>query len=497
MVAFADLSLSFLLGLSVLTAPVTSSASLNADYTGNVRRSTVCQQIASQISSSSKVYYFGSTQYMNDNYHWASSSSQNSECSFEPATAGDIGIALQILGQTRTPFGIKSGGHATNAGFSSTPGVQIAMYSFSDVVYNSAAQTATVGTGLLLDDVYVQLEKYGVTILGTKVTGIGIGGVFLGGGYSHLTNQYGLAIDSVTAFELVLPNGTVTNVDSTNSDLFFALRGGFNNFGIVTRVTVKTYPQGQVWGGLVTYSPGQWEAASSAITNFWANVNDPKASIYNTYNFADGVAQMSSVLFYDAPTCPKGIFDDFLNAPHIYQDVSTRSYLSLVQTLPLNITSGHRSVFHSAAMEKVTMPVLDMVINETMFWGAKLVSSSALMVSYEVDLYVPTIYTHVDSPTAYPPSRNQGYSFIEVYYSWQDSNYDATMFDAVDSSVQYMTQVLTDGGQDIANIPLYPNNAPPSATLEQMYGDNVPRLQAIKKAVDPNNVMGLTGGWKF
>jgi FAD/FMN-containing dehydrogenase len=77
---------------------------------------------------------------------------------------------------------IKSGGHAANAGFSSTPGVQIAMYSFSDVVYDSATQTATVGTGLLWDDVYVALEKYSVTVVGAKVTGIGIGGIALGGG---------------------------------------------------------------------------------------------------------------------------------------------------------------------------------------------------------------------------------------------------------------------------------------------------------------------------
>jgi hypothetical protein len=108
---------------------------------------------------------------------------------------------LRILGQTQTPFGvssnifglhcmliilivakIKSGGHAANAGFSSTPGVQIAMYSFSDVVYDSVAQTATVGTGLLWDDVYVALEKYSVTVVGAKVTGIGIGGIALGGG---------------------------------------------------------------------------------------------------------------------------------------------------------------------------------------------------------------------------------------------------------------------------------------------------------------------------
>lgn len=495
MVAFADLSFSFLFGLSGLALVVASSGFFDA---GNVLRSTVCEQIATAVSSSSVVYYTGSNQYTKGNYHWSASSTQASECSFEPATAEDVGIALQILGQTHTPFGIKSGGHAANAGFSSTSGVQIAMYSFSDVVYDSDAQTATIGTGLLWDDVYLALEQYSVTVVGAKVTGIGVGGIALGGGYSYLTNQYGLAFDNVVAFELVLPNGTVTDItSSTNSDLFFALRGGFNNFGIVTRVTVKTYPQSQVWGGRVSYSLDQWEAAGLAIANFGANVSDPKASIYNTYNYISGVAEMSSILFYDAPTCPEGMFDEFLSAPHTEEDISTRSYISLIQSLPLNATSGLRSVFHWAAMEEITMPVLDMVVNETLFWGAELTNSSLRIVSYDVDIYLSTLYDHVDSPTAYPPSRSRGYSFIQVYYGWADSRYDDTIFDAVDASVQHMNQALTDLGQDVANVAVYPNNAPPDMALENMYGDNLPRLRAIKKAVDPDNVMGLAGGWKF
>jgi hypothetical protein len=108
MVTFTDLSLSFLFGLSVLTALVTSSGFLDA---GNVLQSTVCEQIATEVSPSSVVYYTGvyfqsspwwqqtqfstgSSQYTKDNYHWSASSSQASECSFEPATAEDVGIAV-------------------------------------------------------------------------------------------------------------------------------------------------------------------------------------------------------------------------------------------------------------------------------------------------------------------------------------------------------------------------------------------------------------------
>jgi FAD/FMN-containing dehydrogenase len=70
----------------------------------------------------------------------------------------------------------------------------------------------------------------------------------LAAGYSFLTNQYGLAIDNVVEFELVLPTGVVVHVsEKEHSDLFFGLRGGFNNLGVVTRFTVKTYPSSQIW----------------------------------------------------------------------------------------------------------------------------------------------------------------------------------------------------------------------------------------------------------
>jgi FAD/FMN-containing dehydrogenase len=69
------------------------------------------------------------------------------------------------------------------------------------------------------------LEPHGVSVVGARVTGIGVAGFILGGGYSWKTNQYGLAIDTVQAFELVLPDGNITTVTPTsNVDLFFGLR---------------------------------------------------------------------------------------------------------------------------------------------------------------------------------------------------------------------------------------------------------------------------------
>ena len=115
------------------------------------------------------------------------------------------------------------------------------MSRFSDVVYDSEVQTVTIGAGLVWDDVYAKLEPYGVNVAGARVSGVGVAGSTLGGGmfepgaqmknsilligYSWFTSQYGLTIDTVQGFELVMPNGTVANVTKTSSpDLFFALR---------------------------------------------------------------------------------------------------------------------------------------------------------------------------------------------------------------------------------------------------------------------------------
>ena len=77
---------------------------------------------------------------------------------------------------------MKSGGHATNPGFSSTPGVQISLSRFNTFKVNTEAQTVELGPSLTWDDVYERLDPYGVTVIGGRIPGVGVGGLTLGGG---------------------------------------------------------------------------------------------------------------------------------------------------------------------------------------------------------------------------------------------------------------------------------------------------------------------------
>jgi len=189
-----------------------------------------CTQIETAISSVSAVYYSPSAEYNANMMYWASSSSQLAACSVEPGSAQDVGVILGIIGATRTAFAVKGGGHASNPGFSSTKGVQIAMRRFNQVIVNKQAMLVEIGAGLKWDDVYQALDKTGLNVVGGRVSGVGVAGFTLGGGYSWKSDQYGLTIDTVESFELVRPNGQVQTVTSKDEDLFFALKGGFNNF---------------------------------------------------------------------------------------------------------------------------------------------------------------------------------------------------------------------------------------------------------------------------
>ncbi|KAJ7494855.1 FAD dependent oxidoreductase [Mycena galericulata] len=462
----------------------------------------VCAQIAANVSSASAVYYPTDLvgNYEADISHWASSSTQTAACSVEPGTAADVSIIIQLLGSTRTPFAVKGGGHSANPGFSSTTGVQIAMTRFSGVTYDAASSTATIGTGLIWDDVYTALAPLGVNVVGGRVSGVGVAGFSLGGGYSWKTNQFGLTVDTITEFELVTPAGAVVSVtNASDPDLFFGLKGGGNNFGIVTQFTLKTFPQGQVWGGLITYTVAEIPAVSAAVEAFAANVTDPKAAMIPTFNFLLGQPGISHVMFYDGPTPPAGIFDAFLAIPHLTEDVSTRSFLSLVQAAPSNATSGERGAFHTVSLLNYTATMVDAILNETNFWGARLAPSGASFISYDIEPFLPSLYTHDTTPSAWPPSRGPGYMPLNLYFAWApaDAAADATFHAALLQSAAHLTDVAIADGQVVADAPLYPNYALYDTPLERIYGDNVGRLQALREQVDPGDVMGLAGGFKF
>lgn len=109
------------------------------------------------------------------------------------------------------------------------------MKGFQSVTVSSDNAFVDIGGGIAWSDVYSKLDSSSVNVVGGRVPGPGIGGfVTGGGGYSWLTNQYGLTGDTVVSVEMVLPNGTITRAsEGENEELFWAVKGGGNRFGVI------------------------------------------------------------------------------------------------------------------------------------------------------------------------------------------------------------------------------------------------------------------------
>ncbi|KAF2968911.1 hypothetical protein GQX73_g4658 [Xylaria multiplex] len=193
-------------------------------------------------------------------------------CIIAPSTANDVAEIIRLINsQKRSQVAIRSGGHSPNSGFSNIDhGVTIDLRGLNQIEMHSRGNNiVSVGTGALWIDVYKTLSPLNRTAVGSRVASVGLGGFITGGGISFFSPQYGFSCDNVQNMQVVLANGTIINANSTsNSRLFRALKGGQNNFGIVTRFDLITYPQPKFWGGAILYPESADAAQLSAFTAF-------------------------------------------------------------------------------------------------------------------------------------------------------------------------------------------------------------------------------------
>jgi len=234
-----------------------------------------------------------------------------------------------------------------------------------------------------------------------------------------------------------------------------------------------------------------------ATANFAANNTDPKAAILTTYNSILGQLGIFQILFYDAPTPPTGIFDEFIAISSITRDVVTRSFSSFVQSVPGNATYGTRAIFNSISVTGYPFSLLQSIANETTFWGRNLLEYSAFFVSYDVEPFLPSIYTHNTTPSAYPPDRTRGLLPLNIYYAWLLPISDGVIQDTIRTSARTLQGIAINDDESEPSDVVYANYAIYDTPLVNLYGANLPRLREIKAAIDPGNVMGLASGFKL
>ncbi|KAH9955423.1 FAD-binding domain-containing protein [Russula dissimulans] len=451
---------------------------------------TRCKQIEMSLSSASQVFYPDSGEFLVDIAHWSNSSSQVSVCSVEPGTPNDVGV---IVALTRTPFAIKGGGHTLNPGFSSTSGVHISLARFNDIVIHNSSGTVEVGAGLTWLDVYANLVPKGINVVGGRDGGVGVGGYVVGGGYSWKTNQYGLSVDTVVEYELVFPNGQVTVVTENDTELWFALKG------IVTKITFKFHEQTDIWVATLVFAEDHINEAHVAFAKFLTQEHDHKGAQLAQHSYINGTLTFILTLFYDGPSPPEGLYDELLHLSTSSVSLFNGSFLDFTSTGVAFLPLHRKGYFGDVPVLRLTLPILEAFANETKFWGDRLITlDEGLVLIFTCEPYEPGFLNH-GGPSAYPPDRSAAYPALpqNLYFGWSNESANEYMLNGIRSSTDSLIASGIKDGQDVENAVRYGNYALFGTPLEVLYGENLPLLREIRKKYDPEDVMGLTDGWKI
>jgi FAD/FMN-containing dehydrogenase len=168
-------------------------------------------------------------------------------------TATDVQAAIRSARERNLPLSVRGGGHDF-AGRALCDGVVLDLSGMRSVMLDSNHLAVTIGGGARASDVTAMTDTHGVAAVAGSVGSVGMTGLTLGGGYGPLIGRCGLALDNVLDMQIVLADGRIVSANAEqNEDLFWALRGGGGNFGVVTAMRTRLHELPSVHSGMLVY----------------------------------------------------------------------------------------------------------------------------------------------------------------------------------------------------------------------------------------------------
>jgi FAD/FMN-containing dehydrogenase len=170
-----------------------------------------------------------------------------------PLDTADVVTAVRYAREADLPIAVRGGGHSVAGHCIGEGSLVVDLRLMRFVTVDADARTATCGGGALWEDLDPPCQRHGLATPGGTFGDTGVAGLTLGGGMGHLSPSYGLTLDNLLAATVVTADGTVVIASEDEPELFWALRGGGGNFGVVVDFTFRLYPVGIMLGGHLNY----------------------------------------------------------------------------------------------------------------------------------------------------------------------------------------------------------------------------------------------------
>lgn len=403
----------------------------------------------------------------------------------QPDSTDDVRRSVLFASQQGFPLSVRGGGHNVAGSAVCDGGLMLDFTGWNGVTVNAASRRAIAQPGVLLAGLDEATQAHGLaTPLGT-VSGTGIAGLTLGGGIGWLHGTLGLACDNLLSAEVVTADGELVQAsEKEHPDLFWALRGGSGNFGVVTSFTYALHPTGRVLAGGLVYTPEQTANALRAYGEFAADCPDALAMMAGLFTDTQGETILA------VSWCWSGVPAELDQAlaplrracPAAIEDMDLVDYCALQRSIDDRFPSGRQHYWKSTFLTQFTDDAIETMLHfaasrpgPTPLEGS---SSSRSSIALQ---HVHGVAAQVDPQATAFAHRHNHHDFM-ILSQWSESEdrdahiaWTRSFFAAMRPFTERAAYV-NDLGEDDGD------------RVREAFGVNYPRLTEVKARYDPENL---------
>ncbi len=388
----------------------------------------------------------------------------------------DVIQSVKFAKENSLVVSVRGGGHNVTGNAVCDSGIMIDLSLMRSVKVDAEKQIAEVQTGATWGDFDKATQQHGLASTGGLISTTGVAGLTLGGGVGWLVRKHGLCCDNLTGAEIVTADGSLLHVSTTeNPELFWGIRGGGGNFGIVTSMKFRLYKLGQITGGMIVHPQNNAKEVIQHYREFMKTAPDELTLYAGLLTSPDGFPIVAYVGCYSGEIEKA---EDVLKplrefGTPLADQFQPMTYTELQSMLDAPFPKGNRYYWKSGFIKELSDDAIDTIIE-----NASTVPSPLTAIILE--FYGGASAKEPEGGTAYP--HRQAEFDLVIISNWLNveedeknitwtRNFFASMEPHLSHRV-YMNALGVEGDERV----------------KEAYGDNYERLVALKNKYDPQNL---------
>jgi len=395
------------------------------------------------------------------------------------AGSDDVAAAVAWAQNEGLPAAIRGGGHSVAGHSVCQDGLVIDLRLLGGVQVDPESRRVRVGGGATWRSVDALSAAHRLAMPGGTYDTTGVAGLTLGGGIGHLMGLHGLTLDNLVSAEVVLADRSVVTASQTaEHELFWALRGGGGNFGVVTEFEFALHPLPAVWGGIIAYPRPHMRDAIRLFRDVMASAPDELTLMcyVNHQKVPEGAAYITVCFAGDAEAAEEAVRPLRESLPVLSDGLGLTSYLQ-IQVMQGDLPFGLRHYWKGHFVDSLPDDLIDAIVDHYLAhpqdgWDAVLIEQM-----HGAALRVP--------PDATAFSRREKCFNVTAIAVWEDAAGDAAHIAWARRTAAALGERSRSGGG-------YLNYGAPDEPIERVraaYGDaNFERLGQVKRRYDPHNL---------